>query len=147
MKFKYDIRNHAFAKIKSSEHWTKDIWLLIFPLLKWINTPTQHGSYVHSSSVSAVTVTDEKSQCALAAKRYLPAAKVSFPLSPRPVLYTVNDALWDEIRCRQTGAGEKRLQHAGRLRLSQWQGAACSRGAGLRESSTAESQPTYMLIV
>lgn len=53
------------------------------------------------------------------------AAELSEPLP----YTTVNDALWDEIRCRQTGAGEKRTRRAGRLRLGQWEASACGRGA------------------
>lgn len=59
-----------------------------------------------------------------------------------PFEFVVNDALWDEIRCRQRDAGDER---AWRQRPSQWQSAACSRGAGFIRIFNI--QPTVMLIV
>lgn len=93
------------------------------------------GFIIQSSSVSQLWRW-RKSPCK--ARWYL-QPRSRFPVVHILVYTTVNDALWDEIRCRQTGAGEKRLHHAGRLWLGQWQGAACSRGAGSRWSSTAVS--------
>lgn len=48
MKFKYDITKSCICKDKSRAK----IFGCLYSPLKWINTPTQHRSYVHSSNVS-----------------------------------------------------------------------------------------------
>lgn len=67
------------------------------------------------------------------------------------VVHAAHDALWDEIRCRQTGAAEKRVQLSGEA-AARPMGAGGVRqrgGAGgeLSELYGTETQPAYMLIV
>lgn len=77
------------------------------------------------------------------------------------VLHTVNDALWDEIRCRQTGAGEKRLQQHGEASAQPMRGRILQQrrrgeeAAGSRQAQQKErganlpylTSPPHMLIV
>lgn len=83
-------------------------------------------------------------QCAASDETMAPCSRG--PLSSL-LVDCVNDALWDEIRCWQTGAAEKRSQQPGRLRLGQWEAAACSRGAESCGKQHTTCLPAYMLIV
>lgn len=68
------------------------------------------------------------------------------------VLYTVNDALWDEIRCRQTGAGEKRSQQHGEASAQPMGGCSMQQrrrgeeAAGSRQAQQKREEPTYLIL-